>query len=220
MKAINRVTGQTIEFSSKAARLRRVQRRVKAWAEVIQPYIDNQANYRLVMVTLTYADVDGWKAGHIRSFMLKVKKELGSGLLSYAWVAEMQKRGAVHYHVLLLVKKGTKIEKPDQAGWWPWGMSKIETARSPFYVLTYTGKEYQKMSQYPKGLRVFALWIGDGVVEAVTRWFFRLSALPRWLVEQAKGIETVGAKFRRVPGGGWDCNGSFFRSPWEIIEFG
>lgn len=220
MKVRNKLTGETAEFSPWRARLRRTQRRVKAWAEVIQPYLDRVQDYRLVMITLTYKEVDGWEVGHIREFMLRIRKELRGALLAYAWVAELQKRGAVHYHVLVLVKKGVSIPEPDTAGWWVHGMTRIETARSPFYVLTYTGKEYQKMGYFPKGLRMFAVWISPEAVPAVTRWFFRLSALPGWLVEELRGIGIVGAKFKRVPGGGWSVAGSFYKSPWEIIEFG
>jgi hypothetical protein len=39
-------------------------------------------------------------------------------------------------------------------------------------------------------------------------------------VEAIKGdISTVGAKFKRVPGGGWECAGIFYKSPWEIIDY-
>lgn len=222
MKAKNVNTGQIIEFSPRKARLRRVQKRVRSWAEVIQPFIQKVGvTHRMVMITLTYEGVNDWKKNDIREFMLRVRKELGKSLLAYSWVAELQKRGAVHYHVLLLVPKGTKIPKPDEAGWWEKGMSRIETAKSPFYILTYTGKEYQKVGIFPKGLRMFAVWVADGVVSAVTRWFFRLSTLPSWLVEELKGdLRIVGAKFKRVPGGGWSVAGVVYKSPWEIIEYG
>jgi hypothetical protein len=222
MKVRNRITGKEFQFSAKRARLRRVQKRVMSWSEVIKPYTDRVGETtRLVMVTLTYGGSYSWEAGHIRAFMLRIRKDLGLGLLAYAWVAELQERGAVHYHVLLLVKRGTKIEYPDSSGAWPYGLTRIETARSPFYILTYTGKEYQKVGIFPKGLRMFAVWIADGVVSAVTRWFFRLSAIPGWLRDEIKGdLGIVGAKFKRVVGGGWECDGVFYRSPWEVIEYG
>lgn len=217
----NKLTGDKFGFSARRARLRRVQRRVKSWAETLKLFIDHLGRgYRLVMITLTYTGVDDWKPGHIRDFMLSARKRLGSALLAYAWVAELQRRGAVHYHVLFLVKAGTDIPKPDTCGWWLFGSTRIETARTPFYILTYTGKEYQKSGFFPKGLRMFAVWIGEGVVDGGSRWLFRLSALPGWLETKAFSIGNVGAKFRRVPGGGWDCEGEHFQSPWEVVDYG
>lgn len=221
MKVQNKVTGQVIEISKRKSRLRRVQRRVKAWAEVIQPHIDKVGkDNRLVMITLTYADAAAWKPGDMRKFMLDLRHELKSRLLAYAWVAELQQRGAVHYHLILLVKKGTNIPKPDESELWPYGSSRIETARSPWYILSYTGKEYQKAGVFPKGLRMFAVWISPKVVTGVTRWFFRLSAIPQWLSEVIKGADVVGSRFVRVAGGGWECAGTFYKSPWEVLEYG
>lgn len=218
MQIKNRVTGEILQIDRKKARLRRCQKRVKAWAEVIQP-VQAAKSTRMVMLTLTYAEIDDWGVNHIRDFMLTVRKNLGAALLAYSWVAELQQRGAVHYHVLLLVEKGTNIPKPDDAGWWVHGLTRIETAKSPFYVLKYTGKEYQKMGHFPKGLRMFAVWISPGLVPGVTRWFFRLSTLPAWLLECMKGIETVGQKFCRKPGGGWFVGDRVFKSPWVVVGF-
>jgi hypothetical protein len=218
MKIRHKINGTEAVFSPRAARVRRCQKRVKAWAEVIEP-VKERIDTRLVMLTLTYRNIEDWAPGQVRSFMLTVKKQLDEKLLAYAWVAELQKRGAVHYHVLLLVKKGTDIPKPDDSGWWEHGLTRIETARSPFYVLTYTGKEYQKVGIFPKGLRMFAVWISPKVVSSVTRWLFRLSAVPAWLVEAVKG-DIVGASFKRVIGGGWEVAGVKYVSPWEVIEFG
>jgi hypothetical protein len=217
----HRVTGETIEFNKRGARLRRAQRRVKVWADVIDPYIQRLGeNYRLVMVTLTYADVDGWKANHIREYMLSLRAILKSRLLAYAWVAEMQRREAVHYHIVLLVKKGANIPMPDSSGMWVHGSSRIETARTPFYVLTYTGKEYQKLGAYPKGLRIFAIWISPHIIAPASRWFMKVSALPAWLREQLKGVNLVGERISRVVGGGWECAGQIYKSPWEVLEYG
>jgi hypothetical protein len=117
-----------------------------------------------------------------------------------------------------MVRRGTNIPKFDTAGWWLHGSTKIETARSPFYVLKYTGKEYQKVGRFPKGLRMFAVWMAEGVISPVARWFFRLSAVPAWLREEAlKSISDVGAKFQRVAGGGWSFSGRMYFSPWEVV---
>jgi hypothetical protein len=148
--------------------------------------------------------------------MLKLRKQLRGNLLAYAWVAELQERGAVHYHVILVVNRGTSIPMPDKAGWWTWGSTKIQSANTPFYIAKYTGKEYQKEGPFPKGLRMFAVWVADSVIGEVERWEFRLSSLPAWFREVLRGLPT-GDRWRRAPGGGWEYQGLIYPSPYEYI---
>src|SRR3990172_4707989 len=143
-------------------RIRKMQKRLHAWASLVLKHRE-EVPCRLVMITLTYRAVDGWRAGHMNEFLRNLKQRLGKKLYAFAWVAELQKRGAVHYHVVLLTMKGARIPKPDKCSLWPHGMSKIETARSPFYLMTYTGKEYQKdLAKYPKGCWLYACSIRWG----------------------------------------------------------
>jgi hypothetical protein len=221
MKIRNKKTGQIIEYSARASRIRRMQKRIKAWSDVIKPYLDKVGkSKRLVMITLTYEKIGDWRPGHIREFMLKLRKVLRKNINAYAWVAENQMRGAVHYHVILLVEKGTNIPMPDKDGLWVHGSSRIETARSPYYILSYAGKEYQKVGIFPKGLRMFAVWISPEVVSGITRWFFRLSTFPVWLVVEVLKNSMFGVKIRRAVGGGWEVGGTIYKSPWEVIEYG
>jgi hypothetical protein len=61
---------------------------------------------------------------------------------------------------------------PDEAGLWPYGSTRVEEARSPFYLITYLKKEYQKdFSRFPKGIRVFAVYIRE--IEAKKELRFR-----------------------------------------------
>lgn len=215
----NKLTGQSFELSRKFARVRHTQRRVHAWATALDPLLrERGTKYRLVMARLSYRPGDDWRANDVREFCLKVRDELGKSLKAYAWVAELQERGAVHYHVLMLVDRGTRIPFFDKAGWWVHGSTRIETAvRTIFYICSYTAKEgYQKFGNFPKGLRMFAVWIGDDVIDAGTRWKFRLSAFPAWL---AKKIQPLGRSFKvkRNDGGGWLVDDFLFESPYECI---
>lgn len=216
MHVWNTSTGKVFEQDAKKLRLSRLRKRVHAWASRLHPLMLGKANYRLVMITLTYAGISDWKPNDIRVFMLALRSHLADNLLAYAWVAELQKRGAVHYHLVILVRKGTNIPVPDKSGLWKHGMSKIETARTPFYLLTYTGKEFQKNGEYPAGLRVFAVYIRDGVLSPDSYWMFRLSAYPAWLVKEM----WLDGKFRSLPvrikGGGWSVDGQAYFSPWKI----
>jgi hypothetical protein len=61
---------------------------------------------------------------------------------------------------------------PDEAGLWPYGSTRVEVARSPFYLITYLKKEYQKdFSRFPKGIRAFAVYIRE--IEAKKELRFR-----------------------------------------------
>lgn len=214
----NKITGESFELDPARARVRRMQKRLKSWVEALHPMIQDSGKFRLVMVTLTYGSGQEWKAGHIRSFMLEIRKVLGQSLLAYSWVGELQERGAVHYHVLLMVKRGTQIPKPDESGLWPYGMTKIETARSTWYVMAYSGKEHQKFGNFPAGMRMFAIWVKKNFLAGETAWRIRLSVVPAWLYEQIKSWEIYGYQLQRKRGG-WMVLGCYYESPWEVIDF-
>jgi hypothetical protein len=151
----NKVTHKGVIVDTFAVRMSLLKQRIFAWAEVMKRYATTH-NTRMVMITLTYANMEGYQAGHIRDYVKQMKRKLGEKLIGFAWISELQKRGALHYHLILVVNKGTHIPMPDKSGMWKHGMSKIETARTPFYLVTYTGKEFQKdLSRYPKGARLY-----------------------------------------------------------------
>jgi hypothetical protein len=55
-----------------------------------------------------------------------------------------------------MVERGTDFPMPDKSGMWRHGLSKIETARTAFYLVKYVGKGYQKdLSKFPKGCRLY-----------------------------------------------------------------
>jgi len=155
----NVYTGKVVVVDTFAVRLGRLKTRIFDWAQKVDTWRGNNPS-RLVMLTLTYRKISDYKPGDIGTYLKNLKTRLGKNLLAFAWVAELQERGAVHYHVVLLVQPGTDIPKPDKRGYWTHGHSKIETARTAFYLATYAGKEYQKdLSRYPKSCRLYAVSI-------------------------------------------------------------
>lgn len=216
----NQLTGETFEIDKKAARLSRMRKRIFAWANTVRDYLPNSGvgrGHRKVMITLTYTETDGWEKNHIRNYIKELKRRLGSNLIALAMCAELQERGAVHYHIELICKKGTRIPKPDKSGMWKHGSSRIETARSVFYICSYMKKAYQKEGNFPKGLRMFSVWIAKGAVNSLARWKFRLSSLPTWLIkiiEERKDYQLK--KWERLKGGGWLVHDRVYRSPFVI----
>lgn len=136
-------------------RLELMRSRIFSWARIMTEVCKNPG-LRKVMIGMTYKNADDYKPGHFHQYLKKIKQMLGENLIGFAWVAELQMRGAIHYHLMLAVKKGTRIPKPDESGMWPWGSSNICTARSYFYICSYLGKEYQKdLDKYPKSARMY-----------------------------------------------------------------
>lgn len=208
-------------------RIYRAWRRVNAWARAIAEVRGREgAAVRLVGVTLTYHYGEDWKALAISDFMGKIKKMCGKGLLAYVWVSEIQLRGAIHYHIVLLVRRGTKIEYPDKAGLWNNGSTKVETIKSPFYLIKYVGKGRQKTGEYPKGARVCGAFIRKGLLGdkelADYKWDCQAQyarvvrdevLIPMGLCSETDGPTKVRGR------GGYHVNGVHIESPYELESY-
>ena len=149
-------TGRGVVVDMFLVRHELMKKRIFAWAEVMRIYRSTRQT-RMVMIGLTYRKVEDYDSGHIRDYLKKLKQSVGKNLIGFAWVCELQRRGAPHYHIVLVVNKGSRIPLPDKSGMWSHGSSSIVTARTPFYLVTYVGKEHQKdLARYPKGCRLYS----------------------------------------------------------------
>jgi hypothetical protein len=174
---ISKVGNKTKIVDMFAKRLWFMRARLFAWAELETEY-SKKEHCRQVMIRLSYRPSETYHPGDIRDFLKKIKQHLGKNLLAFAWVAELQRRGEIHYHLLLIVRKGTRIKKPDESGMWSHGSTRIETARSLFYICAYVGKEYQKdLAKFPRSCRLYGASVRSdkGTAEA----FRVLSGLKR-----------------------------------------
>ncbi len=156
--------------------------------------------YQVLFVTLTYAR-DTWRGTHLTAYMDKVRNHYRACTgekLRYVWVAELQERGVIHYHVVFWVLRSYRMPKADLRGWWPHGMTKTERARlsggSVVYLMSYI-KKHKSKEGLPHGARVF----GVGGLSAASRGVRRWVHMPRFLQARYDCRATV----RRAPGGGW-----------------
>lgn len=213
----NRTTGEIIVVDSHLARMARLRRRVLSWcAHVSADFSD--VPHQTVMLTLTYRDADGWRPKHISEFMYWLRARWH--LLAYCWVAELQKRGAVHYHVLAVPSIPYRRLKPDKMGGWEHGATKTEKARSPYYVAKYTqkgGQNEQGGIRFPKGLRILAAWSSRRDADSVQAGHFRVSTHPAWCRAIACS-DGLPVDVRRASGGGFEIGGKLYRSEWAMIE--
>jgi len=217
----NRITGERFTIDPLQNRLNRHRRIIKKYCEVI-----NLQNIENIMITLTYRDASAYGKRDITQFIQRLKYKYGKKILAYTWVAEMQKRGyeagGLHYHVIVAVKKGTRIGMPDKNGLWSKGMTKVEKARTVFYVLKYAGKEYQKIG-LPKGYRMYAVWIGKLMnLTNKEKWHLKKARLPYWvikIIEVRDEWNSEGVSIERNRGGGFWIDGMLFECPFWLIAF-
>ncbi len=175
--------------------------------------------YRAVFLTLTYRDGDDWEPGHIGGLTRSLRKwmERHSERLRMAWVAETQARGAIHYHAVLFVPRHLRMPCPDRCGWWPWGMSKVETARNPVgYLTKYASKATEDDARrFPRGARMH----GVAGLSAVSKRHRRLAVGSKWVRKAfAESLGSLAnADVVKVRGGYLDrTSGLLVESPWCV----
>jgi hypothetical protein len=173
-----------------------------------------RVRYKCVLVTLTYRKTDEWAPKHISAYIHLVRKYLGKRGhdLMGVWKLEMQKRGAVHYHVLLWLPKGVTLPFADKQGWWKHGASNQVWVKNAYgYCAKYIGKDEHGM--IPKGARMFSLLGLEAMEKREVRWWNS----PAY-VRESWGIEHDA---RRAPGGGWlsRLTGEVLQSGWQFSGF-
>lgn len=172
---------------------------------------------RCWFVTLTYRGVSDWSPRHIseaiRSFRHWCKKR---GLVPrYVWVAELQQRGAMHYHLAVWLPAGVSCPMWDKGGrnyapFWPHGMTNRQIARNAVgYLMKYMSK-VGIHHEYPKHARIHGCG-GLAPSDRATKAFFNF---PVWL-RQVVGVgESTVRSGRRVV----RETGEILRSPFELVR--
>jgi len=225
-RLLNHETGEVVDVDPRVCRVQHMARRVRAWSRTCDML---NVRGRLCMLTLTYADGSSWRADDIARYMETLSKALGEALRAYCWVAELQERGAIHYHVLVVVDRGTDIPAPDTSGMWTHGTTRRETAYSPWYIVKYAQKGIAEGEEYPGGARIcgaswrhlrqIAVECGQSALLAA-RYVVKLSTTPGWLVARVSSdIQAVLAARRHV-GGGWCVGETVYKSPWTVQWIG
>lgn len=205
---------QTVERNQ--SRLVRMRKAVKIGAQEHQDLATPGFRVRPLFVTLTYRPGVEWQANHLKDSLglLRVWLRRRGHALRYVAVAELQKRGAVHYHLVIWWPARLRMPAPDRSGIWPHGLSNVQRARHPVaYLAKYASKGTQG-GTFPRGLRLHSC---GGLPEAqrVKRSFL---LLPGWVREAAGGVVQ---RVRRGPlgvGGRVMESGELVRSPWMLLK--
>ena len=165
-------------------------------------------------ITLTYRGVRDWRSQHVSAFFQRLRafgRRRGIRF-QYVWVAETQRRGALHFHIVVWWStaegRDFRLPKPDSCGWWPHGFSNIRRLRSAgeAYLAKYVSKGDD--GALPKGLRIYGMDRDPADSLCVHR-----ACLPRWLAEACPS-----GRVKRVPGFGWQSveTGARYWSPWKL----
>lgn len=167
------------------------------------------------MVTLTYAgDKDAWKPEHLTTAINTFRKwcKRAGVACRYVWVAELQKRGVIHYHIAAWLPRGYTMPKWDRRGWWPHGMTNTLKARhATAYLMAYLKKgDLEQRGALPKGARNYGVGGLDHALRRARRWL-RLPAF-------VQANSSIHDSWKRCVGGGWIApSGEHFGSEYETV---
>lgn len=184
----------------------------------------SQSSYRCWMLTLTYADAEGWKPSHIRDCLTRLrnwlKRQYRVGL-RYLWVMETQARKsgaqigkvAPHYHLVVWLPHQVDRDdlKLDDRGYWPHGLTNAVQARAPVrYVMKYASK-FDNAGAFPKGARCYGVGGLDSDARRC-RWWINLPSF-------VQGRASIHCRWTRAVGGGWTApDGQRWPSEWALLD--
>lgn len=217
---INRISGENLDWPNEdqRAEARIARMRVRVWWGVkALVAIRGLLGGSLTMYTLTYAKCGEWEPGHISAFCRWLRDH---GTVGYTWVAELQERGAVHYHILSVLPQNQRWVKPTiAAGGWAKGFTWVTPhVRKPFYIMKYIqkGVSREKRRSWPKGIRLYG--VARRALSHLSyndRCDERLSLLPVWFREGATSDSRSLSSKRAVGGVVW--GESFGISPFSKV---
>jgi hypothetical protein len=203
-------------------RIRRMKEGVSSAAYAIRQTLADRGDhcYRAVGITLTYAGIDDWRSGDIRSYLNKLRNWLRRRNLPmpYIWVAELQERGAVHYHVMVWLPHNILIPKPDQSEMWPHGCTRVEALRDQNAAGIYMEKYVSKGDETGRGFPTKCRTHGCGGMSAARRLQRSWLRLPGYVQAAFAGPED---RVSRASGGGWrsKATGAWIASMWVVVGF-
>ena len=203
-----------ITIDPKAARVTRLRKGLGIAAKQLHNL--GPRNQQIWMQTLTYkGDNRNWRPEHISRYLDALRRwhyaRTGSRTTRYAWVAELQERGVIHYHVIVWLSAGLVPPKPDTA-WrrtdkrgnvtheppmWPHGMSNRQRSTAPVaYLMKYASKiESKTVGSFPHGARIHGAGGMDPTGRSIRRWVL----WPAYV----QGNASVTDRFKPAPGGGF-----------------
>lgn len=157
MVAYNVASGMVVAVGNVDRRLSRLRRKVNAFKR----FVAQLRSVKVVHVVITQAQVGYIDAAEVMRFVRRRVKNI----VCYLWVRELQKRGAEHLHVLLVVPSYTVVSFLDREKGWKWGMTSVSSVYSVRDICKYLQK-----SLLDKGRRMSQAVIRDDVLKRLWGW--------------------------------------------------
>ena len=186
-------------------RIGRLRRTIWACGHLHRLSVPRGVRETVWFVTLTYVGVHDWRPNHLSRCMKAIRKWCAKRGVKfrYVWVAELQKRGAIHYHLAVWLPKSLQLPKFDKQGWWPHGHTQRVVGKHPVgYLMKYLSK-VGPVQAFPKGARIH----GYGGLTQQARGICTWLNLPSWCKQRFGVGELQTVANRRV-----------VRSTGEILE--
>jgi len=172
----------------------------------------------MMAITLTYRRVGQWSPNQIGGFITWLRERYGGG---YAWCAELQKRGAMHYHVLTVLPPGDTWSKKEMDFEWYHGFTWItHPVEKPGYIMKYFSKGKSKDGkQYPKGARICGYSRPSVYLDNRANADRMASRFPAWVQEclDASGREEYAGTCYR-DGGCYSIGGQMAVNPYSTTR--
>ena len=166
-------------------RVKRLRRQVWAACHLHRFRTPKGTRENVWFVTLTYRGVDDWQPRHISKCLkaARVWCQRHGQVFRYIWVAELQQRGALHYHLAIWLPKRLQLPMFDKQGWWPHGMTQRQIAKNAvWYLMKYLSK-ISPFHQFPKGVRLYGMGGLTQQARSICSWL----NLPSWC-KQSYGV--------------------------------
>lgn len=176
--------------------------------------VDARVARGVLLLTLTFRGDGAGARNAIRRFTDLMRKRYGVD--KYFWWAELQKRGTVHYHMVIADIRF--IPKQQVAKMWGHGFVDLRWIGNlqgiHRYVSKYVQKlrkgyqqDYRRFHKLYRGFRIF----GSNRLRDLDA---RILKLPSWLAGLADRLKEV----PRRAAGGWEFGALRVRSPWVLGE--
>ena len=195
-----RVHFDAFELDREGRRLAQLRCAVGSAARLHDVSLPGHRPLRAWMVTLTYRGLHDWSPDHMTEAMHRLRGWCNrQGFRArYTWVAELQQRGAVHYHAVVWLPPGVRCPAFDSRGWWPHGMTNRMCVRRSAvgYLMKYLSKGTDvSAGTFPKGARIYGVGGLDRTARRTRRWL----RLPSFV----RGNSSIHDTWDRALGGGW-----------------
>lgn len=167
-------TGGIVVIDKDRSRFLRMCERLEVFESLVSSEFPDD-KFRMVHLTLTYGKMDTWSIGDLSSYLNSLRGYLQDKLLGWFWVGGMQlPRGALHYHVIAVVPRGTNVPMPDKQGHWKHGMSERRSWKHVRYFMSYFEKK-NEIESYPKNFRLYGVGFRDKEVREFYKKYMDVS---------------------------------------------